>query len=732
MKVDGYETAYTYDACRHASDRFGSRRKDDDDDAASAASSRGNTSRSGASPDDATHRSSGSARPLSRGRRLSSLNHVSIATNCDIDVSVGGSANVWFSVGDLVECRDADGEWERGVVEALEDDEGVSKPRVKKEGYETAYTWEQVRPLPRTNQFHQGSSFRSAGSSTSSSVSSAGFGADVLPKSWADDASARSGKRGANGCIGASKRTLLPPTAEAPHQRSVAAVALSHDTNTEEEAKEEDSTVEGLPAVPQASGKAPNASLAMASLSGVIGSEAGDANDVISDEDPAQEILRRMRLFAREQGLKVVELFELFDKDKSGTIEIREFRAAMMLMGIEDATLVDAKRIIASIDGDGDGKLNYPELLKALKDNLARDEDRAAVPKDEESLREEEEEEEECNDEEEREDEKEGKDDEEFEDEEDEEDQEEKEVEEEDSEENEEDNEEEAASIFEESDSESVKAIATKRFEVGARVEALFEGGDEWFRGKIVQVHDEGTYDIDYDDGDEEAQVGVDLIRAEQEISASDGDAAVSQEDREVEGMDEEEEEKDQKDDESSTVVSELTEVEVPKPLSVLVATAPKRRSCAETYTFGETLGEGAFSVVKKATRNADGKVFAVKCIQRSKLSKAETDNLRREIDIMRELNHPHVIGLVEVFEDEANEIFLVQEYVAGGALFDRLQDKTVYSEAQARVVVHLLLSTLAHLHAHHVVHRDLKVSFSISRAALFACSFGSHVRTCS
>ena len=128
-----------------------------------------------------------------------------------------------------------------------------------------------------------------------------------------------------------------------------------------------------------------------------------------------------------------------------------------------------------------------------------------------------------------------------------------------------------------------------------------------------------------------------------------------------------------------------------------------------DEYTLGDKLGSGAFSVVKKGVRKATGEVVAVKIVKRGGLSKVEAENLSREIAIMREIRHPHVLGLLDVFDTEAEEVYLVTEFVSGGELFDRIQAKTVYTEAEARVLVHLLLSTLDHLHTRGVVHRDIK-----------------------
>ena len=48
-------------------------------------------------------------------------------------------------------------------------------------------------------------------------------------------------------------------------------------------------------------------------------------------------------------------------------------------------------------------------------------------------------------------------------------------------------------------------------------------------------------------------------------------------------------------------------------------------------------------------------------------------------------------------------------EMVEGGELFDAIQERTCFGEDEARRVSFVLLSTIAHLHDHGVVHRDLK-----------------------
>ena len=58
------------------------------------------------------------------------------------------------------------------------------------------------------------------------------------------------------------------------------------------------------------------------------------------------------------------------------------------------------------------------------------------------------------------------------------------------------------------------------KFQMHDSIEALFEGGDEWFPGVIAGVNADGTYAVQYDDGDAESSVGVELIRSQHGANA--------------------------------------------------------------------------------------------------------------------------------------------------------------------------------------------------------------------
>ena len=63
---------------------------------------------------------------------------------------------------------------------------------------------------------------------------------------------------------------------------------------------------------------------------------------------------------------------------------------------------------------------------------------------------------------------------------------------------------------------------------------------------------------------------------------------------------------------------------------------------------------------------------------------------------------------LYETF-DEGQELYIVTEIVKGGELFDRIIEKSNYTEKEARDLIKVLLETLAYLAEKGVVHRDLK-----------------------
>lgn len=74
---------------------------------------------------------------------------------------------------------------------------------------------------------------------------------------------------------------------------------------------------------------------------------------------------------------------------------------------------------------------------------------------------------------------------------------------------------------------------------------------------------------------------------------------------------------------------------------------------------------------------------------------------LREEIFIMCQLDHPNIVRLEEVYESHA-EIYLVQELCTGGELFDRLDEQPEYhyTEGECAKLVKQMLCAVRYLHS--------------------------------
>jgi len=151
-----------------------------------------------------------------------------------------------------------------------------------------------------------------------------------------------------------------------------------------------------------------------------------------------------------------------------------------------------------------------------------------------------------------------------------------------------------------------------------------------------------------------------------------------------------------------------LAKKEVPIETKTAPGTPKKeKRTVKEVYEFGEELGRGGFSIVKKATRKETGQVFAVKIIEKNQ-SNEELQLLQREIDIMQKLDHKNIISLEEVY-DEKDTIYLVMELVSGGELFDQIVSRGSYTESDAASIVRQILEAVDYMHGNGIAHRDLK-----------------------
>ncbi|KAE8966138.1 hypothetical protein PR003_g21393 [Phytophthora rubi] len=133
-----------------------------------------------------------------------------------------------------------------------------------------------------------------------------------------------------------------------------------------------------------------------------------------------------------------------------------------------------------------------------------------------------------------------------------------------------------------------------------------------------------------------------------------------------------------------------------------------------DEYALECVAGKGTTSTCYKCVRKTDGRRFACKIIEKRRLAPSARKRmevaaqLRREVDVLRRVDHPHIAKLEQAFEDD-NYLILIMELMEGGELFDAIVDKGRFSEREAVHVARCVLSAMQHMHERGVVHRDLK-----------------------
>ncbi|KAF2224849.1 Ca2+/calmodulin-dependent protein kinase [Elsinoe ampelina] len=129
-----------------------------------------------------------------------------------------------------------------------------------------------------------------------------------------------------------------------------------------------------------------------------------------------------------------------------------------------------------------------------------------------------------------------------------------------------------------------------------------------------------------------------------------------------------------------------------------------------ERYQLIEKMGDGAFSNVYRA-RDLKGQYneVAIKVVRKFEMNATQRANILKEVQIMRQLDHPNIVKLVEF--SEANQYYyIVLELCPGGELFHQIVRLTYFSEDLSRHVITQVANALEYLHEEAgVVHRDIK-----------------------
>ncbi|KAM3927501.1 death-associated protein kinase 2 isoform 1-T2 [Leptodactylus fuscus] len=137
-----------------------------------------------------------------------------------------------------------------------------------------------------------------------------------------------------------------------------------------------------------------------------------------------------------------------------------------------------------------------------------------------------------------------------------------------------------------------------------------------------------------------------------------------------------------------------------------------KQQKVEDLYIIADELGSGQFAIVKRCKEKKSGVDYAAKFIKKrqSRASRrgVTREEIEREVDILRDIQHPNIITLQDVYENKT-DVVLILELVSGGELFDFLAQKESLSEEEATRFIKQILEGVNYLHMRKIAHFDLK-----------------------
>lgn len=135
----------------------------------------------------------------------------------------------------------------------------------------------------------------------------------------------------------------------------------------------------------------------------------------------------------------------------------------------------------------------------------------------------------------------------------------------------------------------------------------------------------------------------------------------------------------------------------------VLKAIQISQLSPQKVFKRERKLGEGAGGVVYVATDLRNNEKCAIKVSPLSDLN-----NIKNEIAMHALSRHPNIVEYKETFSHE-DSLWIVLEYMEGGALTDVLGRNIKWQESHIAYVCREMLKGLAFMHRNHRLHRDIK-----------------------
>jgi len=132
-------------------------------------------------------------------------------------------------------------------------------------------------------------------------------------------------------------------------------------------------------------------------------------------------------------------------------------------------------------------------------------------------------------------------------------------------------------------------------------------------------------------------------------------------------------------------------------------------------YEIGKQIGTGSFAKVHLSVDTVSGEKYAMKIIDKKRFQMNSKGQPREgkcsleEVNILKRLNHPNIIKVVEAIDTE-DALYIILDLVTGGDLLDKMVELGhEFPEDRSKAIFLQMVAALLYLHSVGIVHRDLK-----------------------
>jgi serine/threonine-protein kinase len=129
----------------------------------------------------------------------------------------------------------------------------------------------------------------------------------------------------------------------------------------------------------------------------------------------------------------------------------------------------------------------------------------------------------------------------------------------------------------------------------------------------------------------------------------------------------------------------------------------------ADRYTLDRDLGRGGMASVVLARDLQNDRMVALKVLHAELTSTVGADRFKREIRVAAQLQHPHILGILDSGETRGGQLWYTMPFVEGENAYERIERGGPLTPAEALRITIAAASALHYAHEHGVVHRDIK-----------------------